>query len=474
MNANFPNDIDKIEIDVDIPQPVLTIEQKNEVIRRKFEKANIYIFSFVLAATSIFMLTFKRPTISETENRTLAKFPEYSKSSFLSGSYTDDIAEYYNDTVPFRKNFKNMAASIKSYCGIEKDGIKLYAVSPNKKPSSTPAVTTAQTESASSSEVEVTQGPVSSEPAQETTVTTPAPIPEDDVTDAGELSNNIMIYKNRGIPIYYGSFDSGTEYAAIVNRYKQDLGNSVNVFSMVCPTAISFYWPQSSDISHGSEADNMANVRNQLSGVTDVNIYDTLMQHRAEPIYSRTDHHWQPRGAYYAAKVFAEQAGVPFDDLSKYQEVVVNGYVGTLYGYSGDASLNNNPEDFIFYRPDNQYTTHYYSPSFEFEYDGELLVEAYGSSMYCTFMGGDEKIVHIETDAPNERALFIVKDSYGNALIPFLTNSFKNIFVVDMRYFNLNAITFMKEHGVTDVLFAMNTFSATGSNYQNLERIRTQ
>ena len=105
MNANFPNDIDKVEIDVDIPQPVLTIEQKNEVIRRKFEKANIYIFSFVLAATSIFMLTFKRPTISETENRTLAKFPEYSKSSFLSGSYTDDIAEYYNDTVPFRKNF---------------------------------------------------------------------------------------------------------------------------------------------------------------------------------------------------------------------------------------------------------------------------------------------------------------------------------------------------------------------------------
>ena len=474
MNSDFPNDIDKIEIDIDIPHPVLTTEQKKEIITRKFQKANIFIFAFVLAATSIFMLTFKRPTISETENRTLAKFPEYSKESFLSGSYTADIAEYYNDTVPLRQNFKNLAASIKSYYGIEKDGIKLYSVSPNKKPQPAPAVTTAQTEGTSEINAEVTQSPVVSEPAQETTVTTPAPIPEDDAADAGELSNNIMIYKNRGIPIYYGSFDSGTEYAAIVNRYKQDLGDSVNVYSMVCPTAISFYWPKSSDISHGSEAENMENVRSQLSGVTDVNIYDTLMQHRAEPIYSRTDHHWQPRGAYYASEVFAKQAGVPFDDLSKYQEVVVGGYVGTLYGYSGDASLNNNPEDFIFYRPDNQYTTHYYSPSFEFEYDGELLVEAYGSALYCTFMGGDEKIVHIETDAPNERTLFIVKDSYGNAIVPFLTNSFKNIFVVDMRYFNLNAVTFMKEHGATDVLFAMNTFSATGSNYQNLERIRTQ
>ena len=479
MNFNFPNDIKNIDIDVNIPEPVITIEEKKDIISHRFARVHIGLFSLISVAAFIFMLTFEHPAVSETENRNLAQLPEFSFKGLLDGTYASGVAEYYNDTVPFRSSFKNLAASIKEYAGIEKDGIKVYTVNrgsekkTDKKPSSesqTSITTAAQDANAA---VPVT-GTDSSPVVPELTEAPPAPIPEDDLNDAGELSNNIMIYKNRGIPIYYGSLDSGTEYASIVNGYKQDLGPEVNVYSMVCPTAISFYWPASSDISHGSEEENLQNVRNNLVDVKDVNVLDILRKHRDEHIYSRTDHHWQARGAYYASKVFAETASVPFDDISSYEEIVVPGYVGTLYGFSGAAVLNDNPEDFVFYRPDNQYTTHYYSPSFEYWNDGPLLVEAYGSSLYCTFMGGDEKIVHIETDAPNDRTLFIVKDSYGNALVPFLTNSFKNIFVIDMRYFNLNAVNFMKEHGATDVLFAMNTFSATGSNYLNLQTIRTQ
>ncbi len=477
MSTLFPNDIENIDIDVKLPEPVITIEEKNETISRHFAKVQIGVFSVISVAAFIFMLAFEHPSVSETENRNLASFPEFSRKSLLNGTYASGVADYYNDTVPFRSTFKNLAASIKEYAGIEKDGIKVYTVNrnDNKKPASKPA---AESKPAVTSENSmVIPGMPVTEPAEITQPVTeapPEPIPEDDVNDAGELSNNIMIYKNRGIPIYYGSLDSGTEYASIVNGYKQDLGPDVNVYSMVCPTAISFYWPSSSDISHGSEEENLQNIRNNLVDVKDVNVLDILREHRNEHIYSRTDHHWQARGAYYASKIFADVAGVPFDDISQYEEVSVPGYVGTLYGYSGAAVLNDNPEDFVFYRPDNQYTTHYYSPSFEYSYDGELLVEAYGSALYCTFMGGDEKIVHVETDAPNDRTLFIVKDSYGNALVPFLTNSFKNIFVIDMRYFNLNAVNFMKEHGATDVLFAMNTFSATGSNYLNLQTIRTQ
>ncbi|MCQ2077871.1 MAG: DHHW family protein [Bacteroidaceae bacterium] len=479
----FPNEIEKIDIDVSIPEPVVTIEEKRERTARRFARFNIAVFSIIMASVSVFMVTVKRPKVSETENRNLAAFPEYSQESLLNGSYTDGIATYYNDTVPMRSTFKNLAATFKSYAGIEKDGVKVYTINRNPdknkdKNNSKPA----QTEKAPSAVITASPDFIAQfAPAVTTEATTvvtteppPPPIPEDDRDDAGELSNDIMIFKNRGIPIYYGSFDAGVEYASILNQYKLDLGDNVNVYSMVCPTAISFYWPESSDISHGSEADNMQNIREHLVGVEDVNILDILKKHRTEHIYSRTDHHWQPLGAYYAASEFAKKANVPFDDLSKYEEVSVPGYVGTLYGFSGAAVLNDNPEDFVFYRPDNQYTTHYYSPSFEHWYDGELLIEAYGSSLYLTFMGGDEKITHVETDAPNDRTLFILKDSYGNALVPFLTNSFKNIYVLDMRYFNLNSVNFMKEHGATDVLFAMNTFSATGSNYRNLEVIRNQ
>lgn len=95
-------------------------------------------------------------------------------------------------------------------------------------------------------------------------------------------------------------------------------------------------------------------------------------------------------------------------------------------------------------------------------------------SWYLVFMGGDEKITHVKTDVTNKRTLVIVKDSYGNALVPYLTQSFSDIYVIDMRYFDLNAVSFMQQVGATDVLFAMNTFSATGGNSECLETIRTQ
>ncbi len=43
-----------------------------------------------------------------------------------------------------------------------------------------------------------------------------------------------------------------------------------------------------------------------------------------------------------------------------------------------------------------------------------------------------------------------------------------------MRYFDLNAISFMREQGITDVLFAMNSYSANGPNTDKIETIRVQ
>lgn len=75
------------------------------------------------------------------------------------------------------------------------------------------------------------------------------------------------------------------------------------------------------------------------SEITSVDICPVLKQHTEENIYCRTDHHWQPLGAYYAAKTFAEAAGVSFDDINKYNKVTDEGYVGTLYAFYGDERI---------------------------------------------------------------------------------------------------------------------------------------
>ena len=131
----------------------------------------------------------------------------------------------------------------------------------------------------------------------------------------------------------------------------------------------------------------------------------------------------------------------------------------------------------FWFEPKANYTTTYYNRSFGGGYEGSLFMDIENTapvSWYMTYMSGDDHVLKITSDVGNGRKLCVIKDSYGNALIPWLTSSFDEIYVIDMRYFNLNAVQFIKQQGITDVLFAMNSFSANGPNTQKIETIRVQ
>lgn len=494
-STNEVSKIESVQTDIsstkdskkDVKRVKVTPEQKAQRVKNVMQFINVSLYTGVFVCIVGGMIFLQRPTVSESENRNLAKFPSFSTNSLMDGSYTADITNWFDDTVPFRDTFKDISAKFRSVLGLNYDGIVVINVNGNgvaNKDTTNTTVTTSQTTVTSTPSVTTigTSSVTETTTPAVTTATTTVPDDliemeedlEDDNGGLGELSNNIMIYQKRAIPIYYGNFDCGIEYAEYVNKYKSDLGDNVNVYSMVCPTSMSFYWPKQSDVSHGSEEDNIANIDEHLKDVTPIDLIPVLSKHTEEHIYSRTDHHWQPLGAYYSAQEFCKVADVPFADLSTYTKHTIENYVGTLYGYSGSIIIKENPEDFVFYAPNNEYSTEYFDIDNTPQGKGELLVEATGSSAYLTFMGGDEKITHVTTDVKNGRNLVIIKDSYGNALVPFLTSSFENIYVIDMRHFELNAIDYIKDVNATDVLFAMNTFSATGSNYKKLEVIRTQ
>ncbi|MCL1866600.1 MAG: DHHW family protein, partial [Oscillospiraceae bacterium] len=208
-----------------------------------------------------------------------------------------------------------------------------------------------------------------------------------------------------------------------------------------------------------------------LDGAIPVDVYPELSAKVHEDIFLRTDHHWAPLGAYYAAEKFAEVAGVPFAPLSDYDVSVVPNYVGSMYSYSGkDPRVGNSPEDFVYYKPRNSYKTTYYNtytgqnPSVAVE--GSLFVEGMNlADTYSTFMGGDAKITHITTDVKNGRKLAIIKESMGNALVPFFTNSFEEIYVIDVRFFPYNAVSYLSERGVTDLLFATSMAMANDGGF---------
>lgn len=273
----------------------------------------------------------------------------------------------------------------------------------------------------------------------------------------------------RAFEPFRGSLDGGQGYADAVNRYKKTFGDAVNVYCMIIPTAVAIYCPDEAKEWTKDQRSTVRNIYGRLSdSVTAIDLFDTMDKHAGEDIYSRTDHHWAPLGAYYAAQQFASLAGVPFADLSTYEKHVIHDYVGTMYRFSRDAAVKNAPEDFVYYVPtDVDYTTTYIRYQLgknrkvvsenapeegHFFYD----YEDGSSAAYMTFMHGDLNTTKVKTSTRNGRRLLILKDSYGNAIPAYLFHSFEEIHVVDCRYFTKNIVHYVQKNDVTDILFANN------------------
>lgn len=453
---------------------------KREYMQRKAQRFSktigVSLLSGVVVVLAVVLLLAPRSTISYEENRLLAEKPKFSLTSLLDGSYTSGWSEYYNDTVPFRSKLKKTISAMMQWTGVqsEEDTVFFGNVSQVKKKTTTPVATTESVET-TVAVAAAGNDETNTEPAVTTTVVTTTEDPNDE--PAAEIGEGIILDHKRAVCVYGGSFSVGQDYAETLNAYQQDLGSDVQVYSLVAPTAVSYYLPEEYANYTASETENIDNINSYLNGVKPVDAYNALKPHTAEAIYARTDHHWLPLGAYYAAEAFAKVADVPFASLSDYDTATKKDYVGSMYTYTESAVLLDNPEEFTYYIPKNKYKTTYYSTSFTDPTEGDLLMnlDGYDNSMYyLVFMGGDDKITHVETDCKNGRTLVIFKDSYGNALVPCLTSSFENIYVCDMRYFELNATDFCKQVGCTDLLFAMNTFSATGGNESYLESNRVQ
>ena len=277
--------------------------------------------------------------------------------------------------------------------------------------------------------------------------------------------------------VYYGDPNLKTLpfFAQMLNTFAAN-NPDINVYSMVIPKAAAYYLEKSKTYGHlaGRTLNDLNNLDDLLSDdVKSINVYDALKAHKDEAIYMRTDHHWSSLGAYYSAKKFAEDLGLPFKDLSAYTKKVRNNYLGTLYTYSGKHPiLRDNPEDFVSYEPTAPYQYWTYSQSFTNPTERDSVLHYVSdksvSSWYLTFIGGDSYAVKIKSGACNNgRKLLIVKDSYGNALVPYLMYSFEEIYVVDARKFQVHLDTFTQQQGITDVLFAECTYSAVGKSYIN-------
>ena len=448
-----------------------------------------------------------------SENRLLATMPTLSAKSYKDGSFAKGVTDYFTDTIPGRETLKRYSAKINDLYGLKDDtkisgNVKTVKKEVLEEPEAKVTTVTANVNIAKEKDTEKTSDDESetqtqqaadtdtdsSEPdeTQETTTTTKKPkettSKEKETTkkiaepiDDGEVYGSVIVSGSgkdvRAVSAYYGQFEMAEKYASTINKYKEELGDKVNVYNMTIPISSAYYIPPNFEDSVSSQKDNIAVIERNLKDIISVNVYDELESHTDEYIYSRTDHHWQPLGAYYAGKVFAEAAGVDYPALDEYGKYVKEDFCGTMYMYSDyNEDLKNNPDTFTYYKPKNDYTTYYYNTDFTNKQQSELFFDfAEGVNTYSVFLGTDDTLAEIDTDVDNGRTLVIIKDSFGNALAPFMVNSFEKIYVVDFRYFQTNAIEFIDEVGCTDLLFAISASScATDTHIDTINNDRVQ
>ena len=90
-------------------------------------------------------------------------------------------------------------------------------------------------------------------------------------------------------------------------------------------------------------------------------------------------------------------------------------------------------------------------------YDDEMLQK---KDKYAYFLSGNYGQVHIQNQKAASKAkgknILIIKDSFANSFVPFSTQDYENIYMVDLRYYNGDMKSYLQEHNITDVLVLYN------------------
>ena len=170
----------------------------------------------------------------------------------------------------------------------------------------------------------------------------------------------------------------------------------------------------------------------------------------AYELYYKTDHHWNSLGAWNGYAAYLEYLGKPYRAAEDFTEEPVDGFRGSTYSRSG---LWLTPAEVIELWHGSRNITVTNAESGD-AHDGvfyrERLEEA---DMYTVNLDGNHSLVRLENpDALTDDTLLVVRDSYANSLGTFLTESYKTVILVDLRYYRSPVSELCAAEQVDDVL----------------------
>ena len=187
-----------------------------------------------------------------------------------------------------------------------------------------------------------------------------------------------------------------------------------------------------------------------------IDLREPFTARKDEYLYFKTDHHWTTNGAYRAYEQFCALKGLTPFDRDAHEAVTVEDFQGTHYSATRLWDVEN---DTITYYPlPNQMTI--YNITGEAQYEPMTTENLINTDKFATrdkyaaFLDGNNGYSVIEGDG--EGSILVVKDSYANSFIPYLTANYEKIGVVDFRNFKYGLDSTIEREGYDEVLILYN------------------
>lgn len=380
---------------------------KKHIYKLNSSKALPILFLTIVFGFSILSFVIPDKAKSAEENRVLAQTPSLSYQTYFEGRFQTKLEQYFNDQFPFR----NSLIKWKTASDLTLDIIESNGVIKSKD---------------------------------------------------GYLIERIKNPSEKDIRHDIKSLDNFKRSNPNCNFYFLLAPNAGNIMSEKLPRTV-----------HMSNQNKyMTSFFNDLKkiGITPIDSRKTLEKNiDKQQLYYRTDHHWTTGAAYLAYKEAHKEMGLDSD--IKYKKLSIHrNFRGTLASKSGFTN-GRNDELQIYWPKKNQ---NYHDSIYNFVDVKKTTNTFYAfdnlkkKDAYTIFGGWNHPFYTIPTPTQSTRKLLLVKDSYANCMIPFLTQDFRKIVVVDPRYYFGDINKIMAEEGITDVLFLYNGLTFASDEAMNL------
>ncbi len=442
-----------------------TAEKKQALTKsmRFQRKVNIHMvrifFIIWISVSLVSLVPTLRPSFSVTEKRELHKFPKFSFSALFSGDYFDNIGLWYSDTFPLRDRFVDLGAKMQSAFGIK--SVEIHGeVAPDNT----------EEENVNSKQAGTDPDNTESDVSSENTSGEPDVV----IEKIGAMA----IIDNAGYEYYNFDKKNTDIYIEAVSRAADKLAGKARVFNTVVPTSIAVTLDDkiAAKLSSSDQKTAIDYIYGNVSKNTIcIDSYNALRKHKDEYIYFRTDHHWTAHGAYYSYCELMKSAGKPIADLSSFKEFKFEGLLGSFYSTSKmSPKLGNTPDTVYAYEPPGLEYIHTYEKGFQKDYHIVSNADKLDySEKYLTFICGDHPLGVVTNDNVTDNSVcLIIKESFGNAMVAYFTQSYHTVYVVDYRkikaVYSENLESFVSEHGINDVFFVNNVSATRNRQLVNL------